>query len=889
MTKRWTIPGTYLSFMMILMIITLTGLGALSVFVEYQQFKDESEEVQAHFIETRKTALVRLTDRLEATLNRDIALAERTQKQQLKERVLETCSLLLAIHSENPTGLPTETRHALMRNALRNTRSKANERFFFALDSGGTLMFNSIKPEMDGTPLNALPNKAELPIAKQIVSTAHTRGEGYLSYRYPKPSNPHGPLYEKTSYIRFIKPLGWIVGSGYYHDDFHTMLQSKIVRELPSMESSSGDLIFIFTDKGVSLTGPPGMVSKVTPLPDTGQFIHSGSATDEHRPFIAYLRPYSRWGWYIGASANTDDITRCINKKLDERKKRIHSQLRHIFIILCTTLLITGVFSVLFSRHLARSFTFFSSFFKKASRNFATIDPDKLFFSEFKALADSANRMTIKRKNAEIELAGYREQLEEKVAEKTRELTEAKTLAETALEAKSQFLANISHEIKTPMNAIMGVSELLSAEGLNEKQKGYTDIINRSSRALMILINDILDYSRAKSGKIIAEAIPFNYLELLEEVADTFTPLAEEKGLAILLDIDPELPPSITGDPMRIRQLLVNFTANAVKFTPSGSVTLACRVTQIAPQNVTLQTEIIDTGIGIDFSKLPNGDASTLFEPFSQADSSTTREYGGTGLGLAICQKIVDLLDGTLAVASSPGKGSRFSFELTAPWDAPSRTVAPTFSGSAVLLGPACREEAGIRRFLEWFGFDVDRIPPGAPSIDPTREWELAFWMMSREELDPSGDSATPNWPHGLKRTLVLCPSSLFDAAFTLLEGHADVVILNKPLKPSHLMRRLSEVQESLAPLASPAQGTSHIHGHAHQTSLKDLHHTLLRLRDKLTGNKFDTERELDRLRSLLPSEANDLFEDLVHNIEHFNYYTALATLEKIIVSCTES
>ncbi|BCS97354.1 hypothetical protein DSLASN_29860 [Desulfoluna limicola] len=892
MKKRRTISGTYLSFMMILMILTLTGFGGLSVFVEYNRFRTESDQIHSHFMESRKTALVLLTDRLEATLNRDIALAERTRKQQLKERVLETCSLLMAIHSENPATLPVETRHDLMRNALRNVRSEDNNRFFFALDVDGTLMFNSIRPELDGTPLKELSNQEERPIARQIVGTALTEGEGYLTYHYPKPQTPRGPLYLKTSYIRLVPPLGWIVGSGYYHDDFYRELRPRIIRELPPMNAPQGDDIFIFTDSGDSLAGPRCVASQASslPHPDTlssGRFIDY-AASDDGTPFLAYLRPFSRWDWYIGATANTNAIARCISEKQEELKSRIQSHLLHILIILCTTLIITAAVSGLFSRRLTRSFAFFSAFFKKASQDFTTIDPDKFFFSEFKALADSANRMTIKRKTAEIELTDYRERLEEKVAEKTRELTEAKTLAEAALEAKSQFLANISHEIKTPMNAIMGVSELLSAEGLTEKQKGYTDIINRSSRALMTLINDILDYSRAKSGKIVTEAIPFNYLELLEEVADAFTPQADEKGLAVVLDIDPELPPSITGDPMRIRQVLVNFTANAVKFTPSGSVTLACRVIEKTPQRVTFQTEVIDTGIGIDFSGLPNGDASTLFEPFSQADSSTTREYGGTGLGLAICQKIIGLLHGKLGVTSSRDKGSRFSFELTTPWDAPQRTDDTTSPGSAVLLGPACQEEEGVHRFLAWSGFKVDRIPPEETPVGSPRKWQLAFWMLSDKDLERTGVDSMPDWPHGLKRTLVLCPSALYETALVCMGGHADVVILKKPLKPSHLMRRLSDMQEPQSPLPPPTQGVEHVSGSPQSTSLKGLHTTLLRLRDKLTGNKFDTDHELDHLRRQLPPESQDLFEDLVHNIEHFNYYTALATLEKIIVSCTE-
>lgn len=888
MKKHWTISETFLSFMMVLMVFTLTSLGALSVFVEYKRFRTESEEMQSRFMESRKTTLFHLTDRLESTLARDIALAEHTRKLQLKERVLETCSLLMAIHSDNPTNLPVETRNTLMKNVLRNARSEDNQRVFFAMDTEGTLMFNAIRPELDGTPIDALPNQEELHIAQEIVDIALSQGEGFLTYRYPKPDKPQGPFHLKTSYIRFVKPLGWIVGSGYYHDDFYQALQPKIIKGLPPMEGTDGDNIFILSKTGVPLAAPPWVAQKTralppSPPPQTGQFIHYASA-DEETPFLAYLRPFSWWGWVIGASADTDIIAHRISIKQEELKNRIRSHVLHILIILGTTLFIVAAFSCLISRHLALSFAFFSAFFKKASRDYTTIDPEKLIFSEFKSLADSANRMTLSRKATEIELTGYRERLEEKVSEKTRELTVAKDLAETALEAKSQFLANMSHEIKTPMNAIMGVAELLKAEGLTQKQKGYIDIMNRSSRALMILINDLLDFSRAKSGKIIIEAIPFNYMELLEEVADTFTPQAEEKGLSLVIDIDPDLPPSITGDPLRIRQVLVNLTANAIKFTPSGSVTLTCRVVQKEAGSITFKTEVRDTGIGIDFSTLPHGDARSLFEPFSQADSSTTREYGGTGLGLAICQKVMELLGGKLNVHSRPGEGSLFSVLLTTPWQAPQAPPRLNRPGTAVLVGPPCQEEEMIHRALTWVGFKVERIPPEKRPSSTIGRWELAFWFLSQKELERSG---ILDWPLGLKRTLALCPSAVSGTTPSRMDDHPDVIILHRPLKPSHLMRRLSEAEGSLAPVETPIQGTCRLSGPPPATPQKDLPQTLIRLRDKLADNKFDTEQEMEILKTLLPPEADDLIRDLRYNIENFNYYSALATLEKIIASCT--
>jgi len=207
MTTRWTISKTYFSFMMILMTCALAALGGLWVAVENNRLRGESDQVRADFMEIRKQTLVELTNRFEATLDRDIAMAEGMCRQQLKERVLETSSILLAIHSENHAGLPLETRHTLMRNALRNARSQKNQRFFFALNKDGALMFNAIRPELDGTPFAHLSGQEEFPIARKAVEIALSKGEGFLTYRYPKPGDAKGPLFLKTTYIRLIKPL----------------------------------------------------------------------------------------------------------------------------------------------------------------------------------------------------------------------------------------------------------------------------------------------------------------------------------------------------------------------------------------------------------------------------------------------------------------------------------------------------------------------------------------------------------------------------------------------------------------------------------------------------------------------------------------------------------
>ncbi|HEY9783859.1 MAG TPA: response regulator [Candidatus Obscuribacterales bacterium] len=243
-------------------------------------------------------------------------------------------------------------------------------------------------------------------------------------------------------------------------------------------------------------------------------------------------------------------------------------------------------------------------------------------------------------------------------------LEEARDAAEKANKAKSDFLANMSHEIRTPMNAILGLTYLLSQTELNARQKDYAKKIEGSGKALLGIINDILDYSKVEAGKLTLEQVDFRLDELLQNVATILSVNAEDKDLEILFSIAPDVPVELNGDPLRLQQVLINLAGNAVKFTDRGEVVLSVALIEKTNQNIVLQFCVSDTGIGMTEEEI-----GRLFEAFSQADSSTTRKFGGTGLGLAICRRLVGLMGGHIAVESTPGKGStfRFAVELQVP------------------------------------------------------------------------------------------------------------------------------------------------------------------------------------------------------------------------------
>ncbi|MFC0690609.1 ATP-binding protein [Paraburkholderia humisilvae] len=295
------------------------------------------------------------------------------------------------------------------------------------------------------------------------------------------------------------------------------------------------------------------------------------------------------------------------------------------------------------------------------------------------------------------------------------ELARARDLAEAASRAKDDFLAMMSHEIRTPMNGVLGLVEVLERTRLDADQGEMLRMIHESAGALLQILDDLLDYSKIEAGRLTIESEPLDLRDLVDTAVGLLAARAHEKGLKVRVDVEPEVAAVVRGDSVRLRQILFNLLGNAIKFTPSGEVDVQVAVVHNTDVGQTIRMTVEDTGIGI----APEVQAR-LFEPFVQAETSTTRRFGGTGLGLTICRKLVDLMGGTLELQSTPDVGTRMTLQLLMPVDMPGYTAGGLRGKRGLVAVADARVQQALLHFGAALGLELRGLAPDAPELrDP--------------------------------------------------------------------------------------------------------------------------------------------------------------------------
>ncbi|HEY6353730.1 MAG TPA: response regulator, partial [Burkholderiaceae bacterium] len=393
-------------------------------------------------------------------------------------------------------------------------------------------------------------------------------------------------------------------------------------------------------------------------------------------------------------------------------------------------------------------------------------------------------------------------------------LAVARDQAQAANQTKSLFLASMSHEIRTPMNAVIGLTHLALEGPLNEQQRDYLTKVHQSSKALLALLNDILDYSKVEAGKVTLEQEEFSPEETIENVGNLFSAKIEEAGLELFFEIDDDIPQRLVGGSMRLAQVLNNLVGNAIKFTPRGEIVIGAQVASRDDEQVQLRFTVRDTGIGVS----PH-EASRLFEVFTQADRTITRRYGGTGLGLAICKRLVELMGGSVAVHSVPSEGSRFTF--TANFGVARRAgVEPIdlhrIRGMRTLVvdsQPTAR--LILQQLLQNWRFQVSTASFADDALyklrraDASAPYELMLLDWKTGDLDLIAQARHLIAERASTQLAVVVMTSLHlrERVLEALDGLPATSVLLKPVTPSRLFETVLRLQHGERVTALPALG----------------------------------------------------------------------------------
>ncbi len=727
-------------------VMIVSGSLIFLTMYQYQQLQKDTMIFESRYLQSKREQIRFEVNQIISYLKSKKKRADTAITATLKERVNEAYNTAMSILTQNEKKYSLAQISKLIHDTLFHITWDNNLGYFFVIDQKGVVQIHRNNPELEQKNVINLQDSKGTYIIQEFKKIVTTQNEGYLKYHWDKPGDKIN-MYPKFAYVKHFEPLNWIIGTGSYLDELKKQLQQTVLEEIDRIHFGNNDYLIILNSNKIVYLILEEMVEKnhekllarnsnelKQKLIQATQKSADGFVRwpQQSATKLFYARAFAEWDWIISAGIYLDKTEQIIGK--NELENAFKQRVGLITAIFCLITLLALIIARISSRKIKQEFNIFSSFLAEEAAQNRLLPRDNLAFLEFIGPVDATNKMILQRQEIE------------------KNLITAKEKAESATISKNEFLANMSHEIRTPMNGILGGTQLLADTLLDIHQKQYLEIINTSAESLLTIINDILDFSKMEAGELKLKITDFNVQQSVQTVTELLQAKANSKGITLNVKYTDNVPNCCNGDSARLRQILINLVGNAIKFTPRGSVTVVVEVEKLyqnakTEELATIKISIIDTGIGIETSQCEH-----LFEKFTQADASSTRQFGGTGLGLSICYQLIKLMEGEIGVISEKGQGSTFWIKLTLPivsTPAVSLLADPLVKASSphtakILLVEDNRTNQMVAKImLQKLGYKVEIANNGQEAVDQTATTAYDVVLMDIQMPVMNGCQAT--------------------------------------------------------------------------------------------------------------------------------------------------